>query len=220
MNNFQEYYQYILHEKDDNVNKIGIFPGAFKPPHAGHYYTALNACKDNDSVYIFASSKARALSTQNKSKSTGKDCDSKRYQNLIKPDSKFTSNLLSIQPAECARMTSASAVRAAIALKDKVTVVKNLPEGLSDEEKDSIYNIFMRSNDISNDDYGHITMDQMMAVWNIYGDLLSRESSLSREDIKITVSNGSPVRDTYDLVDNINNSEMAGNSSIRLYVGS
>lgn len=220
MNNFQEYYQYILHEKDDNVNKIGIFPGAFKPPHAGHYYTALNACKDNDTVHIFASSKSRALSTQNKSTSTGNDCDSKRYQNLIKPDSKFTSNLLSIQPAECARMTSASAVRAAIALKDKVTVVKNLPEGLSDEEKDSIYNIFMRSNDISNDDYGHITMDQMMAVWNIYGDLLSRESSLSREDIKITVSNGSPVRDTYDLVDNINNSEMAGNSSIRLYVGS
>jgi len=219
MNNFQEYYQYILCEKDNDVNKVGIFPGAFKPPHAGHYYTALNACKENDSVYIFASSKSRALSTQNKSTSTDKDCDSMRYQNLIKPDSKFTTNLLSIQPAECARMTSASAVRAAIAVKDKTTIIKNLPEGLSDEEKDSIYNIFMRSNDISNDDYGHITMDQMMAVWNIYGDLLSRESSLSREDIKIIVSNGSPVRDTYELVDSINNDERAGSSSIRLYVG-
>ena len=219
MNNFQEYYQYILHEKDDNVNKVGIFPGAFKPPHAGHYYTALNACKDNDSVYIFASSKARALSTQNKSISSGGDCDSKRYQNLIKPDSKFTTNLLSIQPAECARMTSASAVRAAIAVKDKETIIKNLPEGLDEDEKDKIYNIFMMSNDISNSDYGHITADQMMAVWNIYGNLLSRESSLSREDIKIEISNGSPVRDTYELVDDINNSEMARSSSIRLYVG-
>lgn len=219
MANFDTFYKSLLIENDGDVNKTGIFPGAFKPPHAGHYYTALNACKDNDKVYIFASAKPRALSTQNKSGGSGNDCDSTRYKNLLKPDSKFTTNLLSIQPAECARMTSASAVRAAISVKDKETIVENLPQGLDSNTKDQIYDIFMASNDISSEHYGHITAEQMMSVWSIYRESLARESDKDVNDIKIILSQGSPVRDTYELVENINNSEHAANSSIRLYVG-
>ena len=219
MVNFDTIYKDLLIENDDNINKTGIFPGAFKPPHAGHYYTALNACKNNDVVYIFASSKPRALSTQNMSGGKGNDCDSARYNNLLKSDSKFTTNLLSVRPAECARMTSASAVRAAISVKDKETIIENLPNSLDDDMKDKIFNIFMSSNDIGSEHYGHITADQMMSVWSIYRDALVRESGKSANDIKILLSHGSPVRDTYELVESINNSEGARNSSISLYVG-
>ena len=219
MSDFEHMYRTLLHERSTDVHKVGIFPGAFKPPHAGHYYTALNACKNNDEVFIFASSKQRALSTQNKSTSSGNDCDSSRYKNLLQSDSKFTSNLLSIRPAECARMTSASAVRAAIAVKDKETILLNLPEGLGEDEKDQVYNILMQSNDISSSEYGHINKDQMMRIWSIYRELLSREGNTDINNIHINISEGSPVRDTYELVEDINNSDSAREVSIQLYVG-
>ena len=126
MNNFNNFYNQLFYEQLDGQDNVGIFPGAFKPPHMGHYYTALNACRDNDIVYIFVSNKPRALSTQNVAKQPGaKDCDVSRYSNFMKSD-KYTSNLLSISPAGCERLTSASALRAAISLKDKNTIFKNI----------------------------------------------------------------------------------------------
>jgi len=220
MNNFETLYRDLLVESDD-VTSVGVFPGAFKPPHAGHYYTALNACENNQHVFIFASSKSRALSTHNKA-SGDTDCDSDRYKNLIKPDSKFTTNMLSVQPAECSRMTSASAVRAALAIGDqgKDTVIKNLPEGLDVDQKEYIWSVLMRSTDVAHEDFGHITESQMVEIWKIYVESLKRESGNS--NINFSVSTGSPVRDTYELVESINNHDQQfdpGHTSVKLYVG-
>lgn len=213
MERFNSLYKNILLEQDNNVFKVGIFPGAFKPPHIGHYTTAYNACKDNDMVYIFVSDKPRPLSTQNKG---GKEApDINRYANIMKSE-KYTSNLLGVQPAGVARMTSATTFRTAISVKDKNTIVKNLPEGV---DSDAIYSILMRSNDIANPGYGHVTIEQTMDIWKHYKPLLLKLTGLDEDRLQIAVSSPSPVKDTYDLVDRLNNSEHANNTSIKLYVG-
>jgi cytidyltransferase-like protein len=213
MEQFNKLFKNILLEQDMDVFKVGVFPGAFKPPHIGHFTTAYNACKDNDLVYIFVSDKPRPLSTQNKGGVEVPDIN--RYSNIMKSD-KYTSNLLGVQPAGVARMTSATAFRTAISVKDKNTIAKNLPEGV---DTDSIFSILMRSNDISDPGYGHVTVDQTMEIWSHYKPLLQQLSGLPEDRLKIIVSKPSPVKDTYDLVDRLNNSEQAGNTSVRLYVG-
>jgi len=45
-------------EQSSNFS-IGFFPGAFKPPHKGHFQTALQASKQNDSVAIIVSGSER-----------------------------------------------------------------------------------------------------------------------------------------------------------------
>lgn len=211
---FEKLYKSIITEQDVNVLKIGIFPGAFKPPHVGHYTTALNACKTNDRVYIFVSNKSRPISTQVKT-TKNEAPDIVRYNNILKSD-KYTNNLLGVQTAGVARMTSATAFRAALSIKDKATIIKNLPR---DVDHDLIYDILMKSNDISSSDYGHVTVEQSISIWNVYKPALIANSSLSEQDITIKVSNPSPVKDTYDLVSELNESEGAQNTSIRLYVG-
>ena len=129
---------------------------------------------------------------------------------------KYTSNLLGVQPAGVARMTSATAFRAAISLKDKNTIAKNLPEG---GDTDAIFSILMRSNDIGNPGYGHVTVDQTMEIWKHYKPILHNLTGLTEDRLKIIVSSPSPVKDTYDLVDRLNNSDQANNTSVRLYVG-
>lgn len=197
-----------------DVYKIGIFPGAFKPPHTGHFHTALNACKDCDEVHIFMSTKARALSTQNKAAGPEKP-DSDRYANLIHSD-KFTNNIFSVSTAGVARMTSASAMRAAISIKDKHTIFENLPEGT---DKEGIFNILMQSNEISSDSYGHITASQASSIWQEYMKAIVNTGVISSNNLHFNVSQTSPVRDTYELVDAINNSERASSVAIKLYVG-
>lgn len=201
-------------ENDMDVYKIGIFPGAFKPPHMGHYHTALNACKECDEVHIFVSTKERALTTQNKV--AGAEApDSARYKNLIHSD-KFTDNIFSVTTAGVARMTSASALRAAISIKDKNTIFKNLPEG---SDKEAIFDILMQSNDVSNSTYGHISINQTMAIWQQYSNLLISNRYISPDKLHLNVSSTSPVRDTYELVEDINKTEQASRVAIKLYVG-
>lgn len=222
MSNFLQSYQNILLENESNVNSVGIFPGAFKPPHVGHYSTALAACKNNDVVYIIISKKSRELSTNNTSnqpaveptKPTSCD-DSNRYKSFFDSD-KYTKNIRSVRPAPCARMTSASDLRTALAIKDKASVMSNLPDG---SDKELIYDILMKSNDISNPNFGYVTFDQSMQIWSLYKDLLIRESSLGSDQIKLIKSDITPVRDTYEIVDGINNSETAGSTVVNLYVG-
>ena len=215
MKQFDQLYGRLLSEQDNRVFNVGIFPGAFKPPHIGHYATAYNACKNNEKVYIFVSDKPRPLSTTNTGGGAKETPDSARYGNILKSD-KYTDRLLSVQTAGVARMTSATAFRAAIAIKDKNTIAKNLPEG---SDIDRIYKILMGSNELSSPTYGHITVDQAMAIWNIYKPLLQQQTGLGEDDIIIKVSTPSPVKDTYDLVDELNNSEHAGMTSVKLYVG-
>lgn len=211
---FEQLYRSIITEQDVDVLKVGIFPGAFKPPHVGHYTTALNACKTNDKVYIFVSNKSRPISTQPKS-GKAETPDIVRYNNILKSD-KYTNNLLGVQTAAVARMTSATAFRAAISVKDKATIIKNLPQEV---DHDLIYNILMQSNDISNPDYGHVTVEQSIKIWQAYKPALIKNSSLEEQDIIIKVSTPSPVKDTYDLVSDLNDSEQANHTSIKLYVG-
>ena len=212
MDNFDTVYKQIIQEQTDNLVNIGIFPGAFKPPHIGHYTTAYNACMNNDKVFIFISEKSRALSTQNKG---NEQPDSVRYSNIIKSD-KYTNNLFGVQTAEVARMTSASAFRAAIAVKDKNTVAKNIPDGV---DKDRIYQILLNSNDISSETYGHITVQQSLEIWNLYKQNLTQLTGLGDDDIIIKSSVPSPVKDTYDLVSELNDREDANTINVRLYVG-
>ena len=113
-------------------------------------------------------------------------------------------------------MTSATAFRTAVAVKDKNTIAKNIPDGV---DKDAVFDILMSSNDISNPHYGHITVEQTMKIWNLYKPMLINLSGLSEDRIIIKTSTPSPVKDTYDLVDQLNKSEDAGQTSIRLYVG-
>ena len=214
MKSFDTLVESLLSEASEDVYTVGVFPGAFKPPHVGHYMTALNACKVCDEVNIFVSSKPRALSTQNKA---GGDSapDSARYKNLIHSD-KFTDNILSVQTAGVARMTSASAFRVAISTKDKNTIMKNLPKGI---DADLVFNILMSSNDVNSEGYGHVTIEQTMAIWRLYAGSLIQESGIDSDKLNINISKQSPVKDTYDLVDDINNGERAMMTSVKLYVG-
>jgi phosphopantetheine adenylyltransferase len=214
MKSFDILVNSLLHEANEDVYTVGIFPGAFKPPHVGHYTTALNACKVCDEVNIFVSAKARALSTQNKAGDTSAP-DSARYKNLIHSD-KFTDNILSVQTAGVARMTSASAFRVAISTKDKNTIIKNIPESV---DADLVFNILMSSNDINDEGYGHVTIEQTMAIWRLYASSLIQESGIDSDKLNINISKISPVKDTYDLVDEINNDERARMTSVKLYVG-
>lgn len=214
MKSFDILVNSLLHEANEDVYTVGIFPGAFKPPHVGHYTTALNACKVCDEVNIFVSSKPRALSTQNKAGGTSAP-DSARYKNLIHSD-KFTDNILSVQTAGVARMTSASAFRVAISAKDKNTIIKNIPESV---DVDLVFNILMSSNDINDEGYGHVTIEQTMAIWRLYAGSLIQESGIDSDKLNINISKISPVKDTYDLVDEINNDERARMTSVKLYVG-
>ena len=103
-----------------------------------------------------------------------------------------------------------------MSVKDKNTIIDNLPQGA---DVDKIFDILMRSNDISGPKFGHVTVDQAMQIWEEYLPLLSQQSGLPIENISLQVSNISPVKDTYDLVGDINNSEVARMTSIKLFVG-
>ena len=214
MKNFDRVYKQLSTEQDQSVYNVGIFPGAFKPPHIGHYATAYDACKNNERVYIFVSDKSRPLSTQNKGNAKEVP-DSARYSNILKSD-KYSDNLLGVRTAGVARMTSATAFRSAISIKDKNTIAKNIPDGV---DKDEVYSILMQSNDIGNSGYGHITIDQTMKIWQLYRVLLMNLTGKGPDDLIIKQSSPSPVKDTYDLVDTLNKSEHARMTSVRLYVG-
>ena len=215
MKQFDNLYKQLILEQDENVLKIGVFPGAFKPPHIGHFMTAYNACKNNDHVYIFVSDKPRPISTKATSNNNKEVPDSARYSNILKTD-KYTSNLLGVQTAGVARMTSATAFRTAISVKDKNTITKNIPEGV---DVDKVYNVLMRSNDISNPGYGHVTVEQTMTIRQLYRPHLIQLSGIDSDNLSIQISKPSPVKDTYDLVDQLNNSENARMTSVSLYVG-
>tara|TARA_Y100000310_G_C20580568_1_gene762751 strand:+ start:283 stop:963 length:681 start_codon:yes stop_codon:yes gene_type:complete len=207
---------------EDEVKKIGVFPGAFKPPHMGHFKTALKACEENESIYIYVSSKERAITTEpSQERKESSAPDSARYNYLL-DNPKYTNNLLGIQCASCARpdfdgdQLSARIIRKAISIKDKETIFKTIPEGA---DKDAIFSILMKSNDMNSDTYGHVSAEQALAIWSHYIPLLASGGGISEDNIHINISDVSPVTDTYDLVGELNEQPDAGNISIRLYVG-
>jgi hypothetical protein len=61
-NDLSDFARDILGESLDHqetVKRVAIFPGAYKPPHRGHYHTAATAAKHTDSLYIIISNSPR-----------------------------------------------------------------------------------------------------------------------------------------------------------------
>lgn len=238
MNRFEQLYADLLIESEQ-VNKIGIFPGAFKPPHIGHFETARKACEwatnENTTtgyLYLIASNKPRSLTQQNVSKAGAVDCDSQRYVNLLAKQVRKergstemvnnfrTDNLLSIQPAECERLGSASAVRTAIKNNDEGAVMSMLPDQLNELQQRQIWKILSASTNSDNVNVGQITSEQMQAIWSVFIEVL--ENMYTKCVIQFDVSSTSPVTDTYELVDAINKGGTdlePERTSINLYVG-
>jgi len=82
INSFQELYEQVDLCEDRKVSmRVGIYPGAFKPPHKGHYEAAKIALSQNDVVFVLVSGICR-----------GKGCDavtpnqSARIWHLYKQD--------------------------------------------------------------------------------------------------------------------------------------
>jgi hypothetical protein len=59
--------KFKLFFESNNTLALGLFPGAFKPPHRGHVQTVLNALKNNKIVLVFISSEEREGITPEKS---------------------------------------------------------------------------------------------------------------------------------------------------------
>lgn len=51
-------------EKHTKRMKIGLFPGAFKPPHVGHYNTAVMGAKQNDKMLVVISDTVRGKDSE------------------------------------------------------------------------------------------------------------------------------------------------------------
>lgn len=222
---FEQYVDKLLIEASD-IHTIGLFPGAFKPPHEGHYLTAKAACEECDEVFILVSAKSRDLNTQNIATTSdpqnpddpmNKTCDAGRYRDFYdKP--KYTNNLWSREIRPCARAGSASAMRAAISVDDVETIYSNLPNGV---DKDAIKDIYMMSIDDSDvNNFGRVTVEQSLMVWRIFANDLINRTQIDPAKLHIKRIDGSPVGATYDLVSNINKGQLASKTKINLYVGS
>lgn len=55
---------------ESSSKRVGFFPGAFKPPHKGHFETALNAAKQNDILVIIISGGERESISSEKAYAT------------------------------------------------------------------------------------------------------------------------------------------------------
>jgi len=204
------YLQHYLFEEDRSFHRIGIFPGAFKPPHVGHYSVALEACQQNDEVFLYMSKKSRPIekiqSDTIRSGTKKVPLDIKRYENIFKSD-KFTGNLGNIKTVNpIFGNVSASLIRHAISIGDTETISKNLPDL---EKKNDVLAIMMQNRD-------EITLEQAVAIWEIYkSDIEEQTNTL----LNISVSDITPVKDTYDKVEEINKSAEAPETEINLYVG-
>lgn len=56
--------QVVLYEQPSEVLRVGLYPGAFKPPHVGHYQAAKDALNRNDVVYVLISGESRGHNSE------------------------------------------------------------------------------------------------------------------------------------------------------------
>lgn len=190
--------QQYLWESPGDFHRIGIFPGAFKPPHLGHYNVIRQACQENDEVFVFVSKNPRPINEECK--------DSDRFCGLMSSD-KYVGNLGDIKTVTPKfGDVSATLVRKAIQLRDTETLYKNLPQI---PEKGEIIDLLLSSGD-------EITIEQTMKILSIYKPHLEESTGAQ---LSISISAKSPVTDTYDKVAEINDSRDANNIAISLYAG-
>lgn len=56
--------QVMVYEQPEQTMRVGLYPGAFKPPHVGHYQAAVDALRKNDVVYVLISGESRGKDTE------------------------------------------------------------------------------------------------------------------------------------------------------------
>jgi len=67
---------------------------------------------------------------------------------------------------------------------------------------------------------GVITADHTLNVWKIYIKHIIERTSMDKSNIKLKISIPFPIKDTYDLVESINNDiEVANKTIVKLFVG-
>lgn len=60
INSFQQLFEQVNIVESSSIDKrVGLYPGAFKPPHVGHFEAARMALKQNDVVFVLVSGMTR-----------------------------------------------------------------------------------------------------------------------------------------------------------------
>lgn len=80
MNNFDCLVESYLIEAESR--RVAIFPGAYKPPHKGHYQACAMASRDNDEVHIFIGNQTRDMITPEISKAIW-DVFARTFPNVV-----------------------------------------------------------------------------------------------------------------------------------------
>ena len=207
---------------ENDYKTIGLFPGAFKPPHRGHFMTAAMAAKNCDVVYIIMSPKERIIGQA--SADTGAP-EWKKYAGLL-PGGKqheMYGDTLNTTLAEVDRQTSASAMRATIAdlalgNNDMVTWENNLrsflPPDLEDEDVRKAVDLLHKSPEDQ-----VISVDEADQLWGIYLNSLRRK--FPNTQIEYKIAEISPIKTSYDLAEEIFNDAKVAETryNLKLYTG-
>ena len=148
-----------------------------------------------------------------------------KYSGLLKGGKQCdVCDRLNIELAEVDRMTSASELRATIlssilASLDSVTFYKNVDAFLPDideREKKKVTQLLLKSA------ADHIiTKDEAEPIWEIYVEELRRRFPAPDTNIIFKVVKGSPVGETYNLAEELNNRAAASDTryTLKLYTG-
>jgi len=213
----------VLQEDEElNFDKtIGILPGAFKPPHRGHFLTAKNACEECDIVFILMSPTSRELGKASKNIAGP---ESQKYAGLL-PGGKQADDLMTnlhIELAEVDRQTSASSMRARIAsygleLDDNITFLKNIKDFLPDLPEEDMLQI--SGSLITTLKDGIISANEAAEVWKVYVKHLDKVRRHTHVIFDITA--GSPIGSTYELCEQLNQQAEGERATynVRLYTG-
>lgn len=216
---------YSLISEDSSGKTIGLFPGAFKPPHRGHYLTAAMAAKACDVVYIIMSPKERMLGQA--SADTGVP-EWKKYSGLLpggKQHAQYQKHL-NMELAEVDRQTSASKMRVAISniaatalnINDMDTWEENLssfiPDDLERSELEEVISLLRKAPEDK-----VITVEEADGIWAIYLNVLRRR--FPNTTIEFKIAEISPIKTAYDLAEEIyNDASLAGDHyTLKLYTG-
>lgn len=198
---------------------IGVFPGAFKPPHRGHFKTAAAACSECDQVHIIMSPKERLLNQASKDLGVPEKV---KYKGLMPGGNTYeqVKSKVDIQVAEVDRQTSASEMRmqicdASYGLQDMNTfeqcMSKYLPDSLTPERKKHVIQLLHKA---PGDDV--ISPQEANNIWKIYIDQL--RDLYPSSDIYFKMADISPIADTYNFAGELFNNTQE-RVTLKLYTG-
>lgn len=215
---FEQLYQLC----EDRLSTIGIFPGAFKPPHRGHYATAAAACESCDEVFIFMSPLPRMICQPSKDTGVPEWHKFKGLLNKERPG-------ITVKLAEVDRQTSASKFRQKILDTsldkcDITTFTDNIDEYLPELQPAAKQRVVTELMSKSVKD-GRITAKEASNIWHIYVKQLELEYNMVGK-IHFETVQTSPIASSYQLVDGDSNKNIEGlvqkewKGIVKLYTGS